>query len=105
MRFKLSLTPEAETLGFSTVYLVGIPMRSISLIVGNQEMTNILYTRRMNPSVVMTQVLAPLLSVVEKKQPFPRTGTNGASLQGPFSFGNFCPAIANFVEGRKKGHL
>lgn len=104
MRFKLSLTPEAETLDFSTAYLVGIPMRSISLVVGNQEMTNLLYTRRKNP-VVKTLVLAPLLSVVEKKQPFPRTGTNSASLQGPFSFGNFCPAIANFVEGRKKGHL
>lgn len=68
-------------------------------------MTNLLYTRRMDPSVVMALVLVPSLSVVEKKQPFPRTGTNDAFLQGSFSFRNFCPAIANFVEGRKKGHV
>lgn len=90
MRFKLTLTPGAEALGFSEVYLIGIPKRSISLIVETRKMTNLLNTRRMNPSVVMTLVLAALLSC----------GEETAFSQD--SFGFFCPAIAIFVEGRKK---
>lgn len=98
MRFKLSLTPEAKALGFSEVYLLGIPKQSISLIVETRKMTDLLNTKRMNLSVVMTLVLAPLLSRGEETA----FSQDSASLQGPLSFGIFCPAIAIFVESRKK---